>query len=556
MTAVPNPIPYFTDLDGDPLDAGFIYIGIAGMDARTNPVQVFWDADLTIPAAQPIRTVNGYPLYQGRPAAFFIAQDEASITVLQSNGVAVITNAEFRDIASDFSGPDGASLIGRAGGGTVQDSIDTLNMIGFSIDTEPFNAVGDGVTDDAVPIAAFVNHAIANPGIPHYFGNKTYATTAVLPTISTPNVCLRGAGVTIHNVGSLMTGTQIKWIGALSPAASMVTLTAVSGGANQFLSNVTFDGIGLNCNSGTIGYGMKADSIWECDIDIAVANPSAIALDMNVVATLGETQSSQKSRIRLKSRHIETPGGAGLRLGGSAAANVSMNEFDVDIVHMNNTAIFCNNSDNNDWHFVRTFKAPGGTATESISLQGSMNFGENCRAERFWFISSNLPVHAYATGLTYPSSGNTIFSLDTENGTPAPVIEAGAGLNWRKDVTLMEENDWVSFTPVITSAAGTITTVTSQSGEYRKMGKLVEFRYQWIITTNGTGATAILASLPIVAGAGVGNTANGRERAIGGKQLAGTIDAGSGTLSIFNYDGTYPGVNGGTYLITGTYECA
>lgn len=127
MTAIPNPIPYFTDLDGDPLDGGYIYVGIAGMDARTNPVATFWDNDLTIPAAQPIRTVNGYPLFQGRPAPFFITDDEASITILQSNGVAVITNSEFTSTAVDIfailAATGGAALIGAATGGTVEDAI-------------------------------------------------------------------------------------------------------------------------------------------------------------------------------------------------------------------------------------------------------------------------------------------------------------------------------------------------------------------------------------------------------------------------------------------------
>lgn len=541
---------YYALPTGVPNVGGKLYTYAAG----TSTPQVTWtDAAQTVPNTNPV-VLDA----RGEALIFWNGNYKVVLKDLNDNTIWTVDNVSAfppdNSLRSELALPGGADLIGTASGDTVQDSIDTLNDIGFSIDTAPFNAVGDGVADDAVALVAFVNHAIANPGVPHYLGNKVYATTVVMPTISTPNVHIEGTGVTVHNVGSIMTGTQIKWIGALSPAAAMVTLTSVSGGGNQKLSNVIFKGIGLDCNSGTIGYGMKADSIWGCDIDIAVTNPSQISMDMNVVATLGEAADCNKNRVRLQSRSIEAPGGAALRCGGTATANVSMNEFDVDIVHMNNTAIFLNNSDNNDWRFVRTFCV--GSATENIALAGSNNINENCRAERFWFVSANLPMHVYGSPSTYPSVDSSLFVLDTANATPAPVIDTGARLNWRKDVTLMDENDWVSYTPTITAAAGTLTTVANQAGEYRKMGKRVEFKFQWTITTNGTGATALQASLPVLAGTGLAQSSTGRERAVGGKQLAGFIDAGSGTLAVFNYDGTYPGVNSGAYVISGFYECA
>lgn len=54
-----NPFEYFTDTNGDPLDDGYIYVGVANLDPETNPISVFYDSALTIPVAQPIRTVAG-----------------------------------------------------------------------------------------------------------------------------------------------------------------------------------------------------------------------------------------------------------------------------------------------------------------------------------------------------------------------------------------------------------------------------------------------------------------------------------------------------------------
>ena len=73
LTQVTGPYPIFTDLDGSPLDDGYLYIGDANQDPETNPIQVFWDSALTIPATQPIRTNNGYAWRNGTPGLIYTA---------------------------------------------------------------------------------------------------------------------------------------------------------------------------------------------------------------------------------------------------------------------------------------------------------------------------------------------------------------------------------------------------------------------------------------------------------------------------------------------------
>jgi hypothetical protein len=73
LTQVTGPYPIFTDLDGSPLDDGYLYIGAINDDPETNPIQVFWDSALTIPATQPIRTSNGYAYRNGTPALLYTA---------------------------------------------------------------------------------------------------------------------------------------------------------------------------------------------------------------------------------------------------------------------------------------------------------------------------------------------------------------------------------------------------------------------------------------------------------------------------------------------------
>jgi hypothetical protein len=83
--------PIFTDIDGQPLEAGYVWIGQANLDPQVNPINVYWDAALTIAAPQPIRTLGGYPSRNGTPARFYVA-DNYSIRVMNRNGSTIYSS--------------------------------------------------------------------------------------------------------------------------------------------------------------------------------------------------------------------------------------------------------------------------------------------------------------------------------------------------------------------------------------------------------------------------------------------------------------------------------
>jgi len=89
--SVEAPYPAFADIDGQPLEDGYINIGTANLNPITNPINVYWDSALTITAAQPIRTSGGYPVYQGTPARFYVGVDY-SIQVKDKKGTVVYTS--------------------------------------------------------------------------------------------------------------------------------------------------------------------------------------------------------------------------------------------------------------------------------------------------------------------------------------------------------------------------------------------------------------------------------------------------------------------------------
>ena len=89
--------PVFTDIDGQPLENGKIYVGSVNVPTISNPIQAYWDKELTIPASQPITTIGGYPSNGGTPSPFYVAESY-SLLVQNKNGTQVYTSPVAADI--------------------------------------------------------------------------------------------------------------------------------------------------------------------------------------------------------------------------------------------------------------------------------------------------------------------------------------------------------------------------------------------------------------------------------------------------------------------------
>lgn len=140
--------PIFTDIDGQPLEAGYIWVGTVNLDPQTNPISVYWDAALTQPAAQPIRTLGGYPANSGTPARLYVNSDY-SIRVMNKNGSVVYSAPASTERFSDVvvTGVNAEDVIYDP---PFTSSVSTTveNKLSEYVSVKDFGAVGDNAADD------------------------------------------------------------------------------------------------------------------------------------------------------------------------------------------------------------------------------------------------------------------------------------------------------------------------------------------------------------------------------------------------------------------------
>ncbi len=139
--SVNPPYPIFSEADGLPLENGYIWIGSANLDPQTNPINVYWDAALTITAAQPIRTLNGYAVYQGTPSRFYTNGDY-SIRVMDKNGSTIYTSLS----GNVFGLGGGSQVITATAGQTVFNAVGVFVFVNGSKQIYTLNYTETGTT--------------------------------------------------------------------------------------------------------------------------------------------------------------------------------------------------------------------------------------------------------------------------------------------------------------------------------------------------------------------------------------------------------------------------
>lgn len=233
MPTASNPFPYFPEAGNN----GFIYIGAANQDAQAVPVTVYRDEARTIPWAQPIRTVDGYPAYQGATEGIFLASPTYSITVQDRNGNTFVNETLAGDpvavFAASLAASSGAGLVGTTYGLTVAEVLalsqpgDNIRYYGYQGNgaSNPLSGVTKfkgvnttgwtlGQWQTAVPQVTALTNEIDSVAVQAWYNDRPNGGVVVLPSgVSFWNTTVNTGldqGVEIVGLGRDM--TEIRWL--------------------------------------------------------------------------------------------------------------------------------------------------------------------------------------------------------------------------------------------------------------------------------------------------------------------------------------------------------
>lgn len=140
-----QPNLYIGDYAGRPLDSGQIFIGEANKDPQLYPINVYFDEELTIAAAQPVRTKGGFINSNGNMTEIYASESVYSVKVLDAYGVQVFYKPVMSEQSSD-------QLINTKlpFDGAIDRTQSARNAEAASF--QDFGATGNGVDDDTIAI--------------------------------------------------------------------------------------------------------------------------------------------------------------------------------------------------------------------------------------------------------------------------------------------------------------------------------------------------------------------------------------------------------------------
>ena len=251
MLQIQSPFQQLFDTNGSPLDDGYVYIGTANANPETSPIAIYWDDAGTIPAAQPLRTLNGYIVRSGTPARVYTAADDFSMTVKDKQGrvvFSVLDATSDSNLTTALASSSGSSLVGFLQDGANAQPRTVQSKLRDVVSVKDFGAVGDGIVNDAPAIALAITAVITAGGGTVFFPAGQYKCTTRIGTfVNAEDVTLLGYGAEIQNfAGSSSQGLMQFGNAALDVngmySASTITVKNLNILGLEFTSSNVFNG--------------------------------------------------------------------------------------------------------------------------------------------------------------------------------------------------------------------------------------------------------------------------------------------------------------------------
>ena len=392
--SVHEPFPQFHDRDGQPLDGGFVWIGQAGLDAQANPIPVYFDAALTIPASQPIQTHGGFAANGATPSPIYVDDTDYSIKVLDANGALVIAypNAVDRFPAAVITGGLSSANVtyDRALTGTQLRTVegrlrDFTSVFDFMT---PAQIAGVQAGLFGVDVTAPIQAAVNSPAREIYFPQGGYYITAPI-LIGSPTVAkvLRGAGRSSSIILNGGVGNALESVGNPITQNTSITIADLNiegqpGTGNgiffEYTSQATIERVGF--------YGHGADAI-------RVENGAHIA----IVDCWSRSNTGNALRIGGEAYFVDVRGGTFESSQDGVEIDIAGGAFSPRFLTFTGCAFRGNTNANANIGQARdvrffgcSFESPAGSATtRHLSVDGGAGLASSVVADSCSFFGVN-----------------------------------------------------------------------------------------------------------------------------------------------------------------------
>lgn len=272
-----NKFQSFTDLDGNPLNNGYIYIGTSGYNPETTPISIYSDADLTIPAAQPLRTSGGYIVINGSPSNIYTSGDY-SITVRDSDESLV-----YASFANNIEPAQNIAAQALAEASTTAGQLPTLAP-GDENKILTVNAAEDGYDLDIISdVAVDLSSAQTVAGV------KTFSSFPVTPS-SAPTTDYQASNKKYVD-DSIVSGLTNITSGTYTP-----TLTSVTNVSSSSASNSRYIRVGNVVHCSVI-IAVTPTSSGGTLTEIGISLPISSNLTSNTLSGVGNAQYSSSAMV-------------------------------------------------------------------------------------------------------------------------------------------------------------------------------------------------------------------------------------------------------------------
>lgn len=328
MLQIQSPFQQLFDTNGSPLDDGYVYIGTANTNPETSPIAIYWDDAGTIPAAQPLRTMNGYLVRSGTPARVYTAADDFSMTVKDKQGrvvFSVLDATSDSNLTTALASSSGSSLVGFLQAGANAQPRTVQSKLRDVVSVKDFGAVGDNSTDDTAAFQAAINYANSvwvggsqlGGGVTVYIPAGRYKLGAL---IYKNGVNLQGEGKL--NTQLRVFGNNTTLIAASSNTSTQTSSSNLFYGSWKDFSILSWEGANGSTPTGQVGWDAIGFSRWYCENIYFGWGTGFVAIRMTnaILAGSGGPSNWYNTFVGcICEKHYVGTGGVGLLLGDTSS---------------------------------------------------------------------------------------------------------------------------------------------------------------------------------------------------------------------------------------------